>query len=839
MWRSAILRGAGFPAAKVLGVAAPRTAAAADELLELEDRAEELRTRALDTVDRALDDLRSSGRWDEKKLRKPLLKALYALNKGKLPNRRPVDGSLDEVLDDYAAVLERLEAAAPEIETSYESETLEVSSALEEIAAWDRFREAVTWQNRHAVVTALDSLLSREGPIVRNSQRRQHEEVVANYLQRYCVKNDTVGFFGPVGWARFEPGVEGLEVRDGKGFLERRRVYFENWCVDALAGKLSESPGVRRWLAPRLHPAYHLDGGTLYSPLRRPRRIDDREARLLAACDGRRPACEIAAEIAADPETGAASVEEIYAGLEALRRRRILLWDLSVPLEAHSERHLERALERIGDTSVRRVALSALNELKNARTKVARAAGDARALNRAMSELETTFTRLTGLPAQRNHGQTYAARGLVYEDCRRGTRAAVGPEILERLGPPLTLVLRSAAWAAGEIARRAEARLEEAWEALRRREGTPTVESYRLVGQILPQLFLRRERAPEFSAVAAEFQDRWSRVLELDRQGPERQLDFRCEELAERFDAEFANPAPAWGLTRYFSPDLMIAAEGEEAFERGEFDLVLGEIHSSNTLAWSCFVDQHPAPEELLDFVERDIALAGDRHAAFVLPQLPKQTWTQRLAVALLSPSVYRYEFTDAPRDSQPCQPLPAGEVVVERGPGGGLIARTRDGRLSFPALELLGPHLSQECNDVLGAWIRAGDHVPRIRVGDVIISRERWRFAPEEIEAASVSKPHERFLALRRWARHHGMPRHCFFKVSSERKPCFLDFDSPIYADLFLKMVRSAAETGAGASVSVVEMLPRLDQLWLRDDGPGHHTCEIRTTAYEHTPRQ
>ena len=51
---------------------------------------------------------------------------------------------------------------------------------------------------------------------------------------------------------------------------------------------------------------------------------------------------------------------------------------------------------------------------------------------------------------------------------------------------------------------------------------------------------------------------------------------------------------PAWSLARYFSPDVLIAADGEEALRRGDYEIVLGEVHASNTLLYSCFVALHP-----------------------------------------------------------------------------------------------------------------------------------------------------------------------------------------------------------------------------------------------------
>jgi hypothetical protein len=68
------------------------------------------------------------------------------------------------------------------------------SGRLQEVAAGPAFREALIWQDRGALATAADGLLK---DAVKPSKRRQREEVVARYWQRYCSKNDTGGFDQP------------------------------------------------------------------------------------------------------------------------------------------------------------------------------------------------------------------------------------------------------------------------------------------------------------------------------------------------------------------------------------------------------------------------------------------------------------------------------------------------------------------------------------------------------------------------------------------------------------------------------------------------------------------
>src|SRR3984885_6678100 len=128
--------------------------------------------------------------------------------------------------------------------------TVDLTIELQSIAAQDDFLRAGTWQNHRLIDRAIRPFL-RWDPAKdnRHARHRQREELIANYWQRYCVKNDTIGFFGPSGWGklgdcvrtRFAPGV--LLVRSSE-------VFFEAWAIDRLAGGIEEIPHTHEWLMP-------------------------------------------------------------------------------------------------------------------------------------------------------------------------------------------------------------------------------------------------------------------------------------------------------------------------------------------------------------------------------------------------------------------------------------------------------------------------------------------------------------------------------------------------------------------------------------------------------------
>jgi hypothetical protein len=830
VWRCAVLRGAGFPAARVLLLAGAESAAQADRVLDLERQAAELRGRALAAIDRALADRpdpRDPAAGDGG-ARACLRSARRRLAEGRRPKEVP------EANAELSGALRRLDSAAPDLRAArarlaevHAADLARTSAEIERVAAWGFFREAVSWQSPGAVDRALDELLRRAGA-QRTSALRRHEDLVAGYLQRYCVKNDTIGFFGPVGWAEIGGGGT-ASVLPGATLLARREVFFESWAVDALAARLAEEPGIRPSLAPRLRLGLHLEGRILHLPGGRETRLTAEQAALLAECDGRRTARTIAAGLAGLPAgpfaTGAGAV---LALLDELARLGLVVWTLEAPLEPRPEATLQRHLEAVEPAELRERLLAKLGELEASRLQLARSAGDGSAVLRAMHRLEETFTRLAGMPARRRHGQFYAARGVVYEECRRHAEVRFGPELTRRLAP-LALLLQGARWLAGELACRVERRLRALCQELCHAGAAP-VDSFLLISRTLPSLFYKQERDACFVELERELQRRWARVLAL----PEGGLGVQrtVPEIAERAAAAFGEVAPAWSLARYFSPDVMIAARGEAALRAGDFQLVLGEIHASNTLSWSSFVSQHPHPERLLANVERDMA-----GGLVVVPQLVKEHFTQRNNVSLVPPWFYRYEVAEQAPSRPRCRPLPAADVVVEHDERG-LTARTRDGRLRFPAIELFGLQLTEECSRLLGRALPPRRHQSRVTLDGLVIARERWRFARSELAVVTAKDPAERFLAVRRWARRHQLPRFCFYRTAGEDKPCYLDLASPIYVNLFSRLVRAAVaaegEDTADGALVVEEMLPAIEDTWLTDARGDRYTCELRMVALQ-----
>src|SRR6185295_8421082 len=266
-------------------------------------------------------------------------------------------------------------------------------------------------------------------------------------------------------------------------------------------------------------------------PLARPTMLLPKQAAALKACDGDRMARDIAVTLRGDPKLGFKSDEDVYKVLEGLEARGLITWSLNLPLVINPEKRLRRLLERIEPEHLSGPALASLDALERARAAVASAAGQPRQLDCALGELEATFAQLTGAAATRAHGQTYAARTLVYEDCRRDIEVEIGPDVLDSLGPPLSLLLISARWVSHQIAEIYRRVLHKIYAELASRGGSPLVDAAGFWLQIQPLVFGTTSERP-IDELEPLLHEHWARVLSIEPD--QRRIHYTAEWLRPR-----------------------------------------------------------------------------------------------------------------------------------------------------------------------------------------------------------------------------------------------------------------------------------------------------------------
>ncbi|MFC8407940.1 lantibiotic dehydratase [Streptomyces griseoincarnatus] len=738
----------------------------------------------------------------------------------------PADGVLRLAPPGLAEAADKFTPGAPLTGPEWDGFTGELAAAavdtarhLQEVAARPRFQAALAWQNPAVLRTGIAPFL-RWNPDTdkRSSMPRQREELVAHYWQRFCVKNDTIGFFGPVGWGRWDlAATDAVATRAGDTFLTASAVYFSGWAIDALAKVLAEDPALMRWIPPRRVSLVRTEGTTVRVPGRPAQQMTEREAAVLELCDGTRPVPEIAA--ARD-----LTEDETEALVRELVRRRWVHWRLEVPAATHPDRALRAIVERVPDEEARDRALAKLAVLERGRDAVAGAGDDAEALTCAIGALEADFATLTDAEAQRAKGaRTAPCRGLVYSDTRRAATATAGPGLLAHL-EPLQLCLTAARWMTNRFADGIRARLRAVYDRL---AADGPVDLAALWLHTLPSP--HPEAGALIDAVQGELRAKWARLLDIPPGA--RRVRLTTAELAARVREEFEEPGDGWSLARYFSPDVLVVAEDGAALASGDVELVLGEMHSAlNTMGASLFVHQHPDRDELIAETSRDFP--GPRLLPMLAKELPLK-WSTRSRPSLDRDQDHYVALVDQTGDPHRPRTALGADVPVED-VDGRLTIRLPDGT-RYDLLDAYANTLTQRVMDRF-TLRPEGDHTPRISVDRMILARETWQLPVAEIDFADEKSEAARFVRARHWQRRHDLPRFVFVVSPTEPRPFYVDFDSPVYTTILAKAARRLARTDPDARLKVSEMLPTPEQAWLTDTDGRRYTSELRFVAVDQT---
>src|SRR5579864_186307 len=274
LWRWVALRSAGFPVHGVLKLAAaPELISAVDAVVQAKQGIESALEKARQEINYSLDELKAAGQWNNKQKRRTLLKALKRVRGGNLPENGNAQFT--------SANQEMKEAHAKYLNTfkGYQTRLLET---IREIARPAAFREAVMWQNPAALQNVMEPLLTQSGDgSTGGFAQRRRVETVASYWQRFCTKNDTIGFFGPIGWAQIATDLKHIAVSPGPKLISYRKVYWEQWPIQAIGSVIAAMEGVQPWIKPFLIPYMRLQGKILYHPQLGSLHMTDQDAALL------------------------------------------------------------------------------------------------------------------------------------------------------------------------------------------------------------------------------------------------------------------------------------------------------------------------------------------------------------------------------------------------------------------------------------------------------------------------------------------------------------------------------------------------------------------------------
>jgi hypothetical protein len=700
---------------------------------------------------------------------------------------------------------------------------------LAELVDAEPFREAMAWQNARLLGQVIDPFVAEAWTSRRTSRRRQTETVLARYAQRYHCRNESIGFFGAVGWASWGGGSDGspthgpLQVRGEAAEVASSRVRLETWAAAAVAARWSQEPDLRRQLRPARPPSVRVRDGRVRTGQLGWFVLPAARLAVLTACDGRRTLAEVTEQLLGAGIPGLATDPDVQRQVQVLLRAGLLTLDLPVPPDDEPLERLRRVLQEVPEPAVRSRYLGLLDRLRAATDEVAAARGDHRHVAARMQRLSELVGELSdgATPPDTGPRGGLRTRTPAVLDCTNTLRVELGEELLSGLAEPLELMLTSAQWF---IARVGELHLEllggihAGLGGGRQPLGAVAAEYW---SRCTPQA-LRADIAP----VIAELGARWQQILPVPPGVSRHQV--RTEQLAPAVRQHFASAPPPWLSGRYHSPDVLLAATGAEAVRRGQYHWVLGELHCGvNTLNQGVFVRSSPDPARMLAAVRDDTA-----DGSWMVPIFPSR-WPGVTGRSYPSPELTgdRLDYLRLDPEPPPAHlrgpGVPLAELTLVR-TGEGLQVESEDGRRWHP-MAILGEFLVDALPDTFAPFPTAR-HRPRITLGRLTVAREQWRVPLARLDWVHTRDDVERYRQVRRWTRELGLPRFVFVRVPGPPKPCYVDLTSPLLLGMWAADLRREARRDPAATVTVTEMHPAPDRCWMPHSGPGRHcTSEFR----------
>ncbi|MFI9627279.1 lantibiotic dehydratase [Streptomyces sp. NPDC052042] len=611
----------------------------------------------------------------------------------------------------------------------------EAGKRLRDLLADPRVSEAVFLSNPDAHRNMLLPLLAHDGPLT--SRRRRVRRQMYTYVQRFCAKNETVSFFGPMAYGTVGDG-DGAALRDD--VPRARRVFFSHWAARALTTAIAKDPKILP------HLAFHATGrgDAAREPLLSLVAPGGTVFRDLVRAAGR-PAREIARTL-----MRLVAEEAVTIGLGGGD------YDLE-PLTT-----LSGQLCALPSSPARELWLDRIGQLAALIGDLAEQPLDRKAAT--VAALEDRFTEFTGKPARRGAGAAYADRAVFFEECASPFALTLGAELVrgweERLAPVMEVCA-----AHGQATRTAaQDAVRDAFADGHEGPDGPVVE-LDLLTYATRAAISRSDSTSTFQAAHAPSYPGAGWRAEVERLTGE----------AEALDGD-----------RYAVVDLCPATPDASGLDGAP--LVLSRAHH-HLLVRGWLGTMHPDPARLgadaaAWTAEQDGAVVGldfgrRNKGYYRFPgrevAMRPLTWTDHGRPDLLKPE----------------------ELTVRIGPDAVTLHDPEDRPVSayVPLSDFVkyAPIAALSHPQVLHPTFTTEDAQPEVALGSVVLQRSRWQVPAE---AFTAPEPSARFLALRRLARDTGN-RFVFCRSAHERKPYLIDLASPLAADLIGHVARGAEQLG------------------------------------------
>lgn len=677
---------------------------------------------------------------------------------------------------------------------------------LQEIFKDPYLAEAVYISNPDVFNISYSRFISHQEYESRPSKIRTLEMRFYSYLQRFCSKNDTASFFGPMNYAEWDMDLDKsmhFEAKSGK--FEERVIHYSFWMVKELAKRIAEEQEISNFLIPRLHPMCALQQNKLFflhlnKEISLPNKYD-----------------AIVQEISREElnlhqlsEKLDLSISELRRYIKQLADKNIVLFEIEIPSTIFDPfSYLLSWLEELPLNEERkRTWLEILEQFKQLKEEAL--AKDLNHRQDVTRRMEQLFEEVTHSSARRSQGQMYADRTLYYEECK-GTidKLSFGKtfydDFMKKLKPVLDL---SAAF--GDVMRDYYQTIaHRIFEHIKDRRNHIPYSEFIYKSQTL----LAEAKVDLSFPALTQFNELLDELVQKRQEGSIAHITSEDVEQFNRFRKY---------EECHTSPDVMFSAKDLDALSRGDYQVILGEVHQFIAMWGSQLLfdaRREQVNEEINDMLSEmpmyqnlSVILNTRRHKGLIHETFPG--------------TIIKLFGTPSTR---------AQGVVSIRD----LYVTYENQEVKLIDQDKRQHHLYNSGDENIHLWafapsrvsspvIRTSKHTPRIEINGVIFQRERWELGDEQLEGLRNGKNlFEIFIEMQRLRDKYQLPRYVFFKVNSEKKPFFFDFENCFAIELLHSLLKK------NATVTFIEMEPSPDHLWLKDE-EGKYCFEMRGTVFQ-----
>ncbi|MCP1133750.1 lantibiotic dehydratase family protein [Paenibacillus polysaccharolyticus] len=689
-------------------------------------------------------------------------------------------------------------------EIVFEKEFAEKRTKLKYFFDTEDFRQAIFISNPD-MYQHIDRYMQHFSASQRPSKVKRIEKKLFSYLQRFCAKNESASFFGPLNYGkvdREEPCYWNGEW-DHRSYLQDRESFISYWAVKELIKAVAAEKELSAYVPLHISARTILEKNEIQISSENRIKLPAQLMSILRYIQQYSPCLAEVMEVHSH-----LAPAQIKKWIDQLTSKGILRKEWVIPSTlVHPISMFLKQLRALPDNEVKEKWCSELQELCGIAEQLAEQPITSKI--EWVQKLEEKFEQLTGKPSRRGKASLYADRFVYYEDAHGHIKHfTLGAPFIKDLESKMSGVLNLSAAYGEEVWNHYQQLGKNVFERMETvdREGVP-------FSKFIEQL---REHYPDIPTLPS-----FSLTQHLREMVEEKGSELQQVELSSK-----SMQIKRSNRSLYALPDLFLQARNTEDLQTGNVQIILAKLHHHllmNNWMTYFYREKESLETELVQLLEQMDQTDGTTLAGIEVMRRNKAFYDYPSKVI---------EIAEKPAQGKPSIHL--AELVVTTNDEGHLILMRKG---SLEQIELYIPLADQvfylpfaifSKPMLLHVPISTGKHTPRIVIDGVVYQRERWSFEAEPLDLTFKGLHGlELMKKSEEWRIKEGLPEIIYMKGSNVRKPYFIDFKNYFSLELMQQILMD------NDNVMIEEMLPGPNHLWLTSN-KGSHSCELRMGVYK-----